>query len=43
MESDYDIYNLANHVFKLIDEEANELSCAEIFYEKNNYINIDIE
>ncbi len=43
MENDYDIYNVANHVFKLIDEGANELIRAEIFYEKNNYINIDIE
>ncbi len=43
MESDYDIYNLANHVFKLIDDKANKLTRAEIFFEKNKYINIDIE
>jgi PmbA protein len=43
MGSDYDIYNLANHIFKLIDDKTNELTRVEIFFEKNKYINIDIE
>jgi PmbA protein len=43
MESEYDIYNLANHLFKLIEEKTNKQTHAEIFIEKNKYINIDIE
>jgi PmbA protein len=43
MENAYDIDNLANFVFKLVNQRTNDLTRAEIFFEKNKYISIDIE
>ena len=43
MESDSDIFGLAKYGLKLIEQNAHELKCAEIFFEKNKYISIEIE
>ncbi|MFX1567312.1 MAG: TldD/PmbA family protein [Promethearchaeota archaeon] len=38
-----DIYSLAEFCFKIIEREISEIKAAEIYFEKNNYINIEIE
>ncbi|MFW9894772.1 MAG: TldD/PmbA family protein [Candidatus Thorarchaeota archaeon] len=43
METDSNIYTLSNFVFKTIEKGTNETTHAEIFFEKNKYISIDIE
>lgn len=43
MESGSDVYTLANHGLKLIEQNAHEFKCAEIFFEKNMYISFEIE
>lgn len=43
MESDSDVFALAKYGLKLIEQNAHELKCAEIFFEKNKYISIEIE
>ena len=43
MEINSDIYSLANHGFKLIEQNSHNLKCAEIFFEKNTYISLEIE
>ena len=43
MKNDYDIYNLAKFIFKLIEQGLSESTRAEIYFEKNKYISIDIE
>ena len=36
MGSEIDVYDLAHHGLKLIEQKASDLQCAEIFFEKNN-------
>ena len=43
MQGDSDIFNLASYGLKLIEQSTHEIKCAEIFFEKNNYISIEIE
>ncbi|MHA2268737.1 MAG: TldD/PmbA family protein [Promethearchaeota archaeon] len=43
MEKDFDIYHLANFVFKIIEQKTNEIIRSEVFFEKDRYISIDIE
>ncbi|MHA2393645.1 MAG: TldD/PmbA family protein [Promethearchaeota archaeon] len=43
MQSDFDVFNLANHGLKIIEQKAIELKSAEIFIERNKYISIEIE
>ena len=43
MGSDIDVYDLAHHGLKLIEQKAFDLQCAEIFFEKNRYLSIEIE
>ncbi|GAG01934.1 unnamed protein product, partial [marine sediment metagenome] len=43
MESGSDVFGLAKYGLKLIEQNAHELKCAEIFFEKNKYISIEIE
>ncbi len=43
MGSEIDVYDLAHHGLKLIEQKASDLQCAEIFFEKNRYISIEIE
>jgi PmbA protein len=38
-----DIYSLADFCFKIIEKEMSEVNTAEIYFEKNQYINIEIE
>ncbi|MFW9826982.1 MAG: TldD/PmbA family protein [Candidatus Thorarchaeota archaeon] len=40
---DSEIYVLAEHCLKFIEKEDSEVKCAEIYFEKSNYINIEIE
>ena len=43
MEINSDIYSLANHGLRLLEQNSHDLKCAEIFFEKNSYISIEIE
>ena len=43
MESDTDIFALANYGLSLIEQKSQEVKCAELFFEKNKYISIEIE
>ncbi|MHA1932434.1 MAG: TldD/PmbA family protein [Promethearchaeota archaeon] len=43
MESDIDVFDLAHHGLKLIEQKTLDLRCAEIFFEENKYLNIEIE
>ena len=43
MEQNSDLYQLAYYGLKLIDTKATEIRCAEIFFEKNKYVNLEIE
>jgi PmbA protein len=43
MECDSDVFSLAEYGLRLIEQKAYELKCAEIFFEKNEYISIEIE
>ncbi|MFX1279496.1 MAG: TldD/PmbA family protein [Promethearchaeota archaeon] len=43
MQSGSDIYSLANYGLKFIEQKAHELKCAEIYFEKNKYISLEIE
>ncbi|MHA2326737.1 MAG: PmbA/TldA family metallopeptidase [Promethearchaeota archaeon] len=43
MESEIDIFDLAYHGLKVIEQKALDLKCAEIFFEKNRYISLEIE
>ncbi|MHA1985910.1 MAG: TldD/PmbA family protein [Promethearchaeota archaeon] len=43
MGSDIDVYSLADHGLKLIEQKAIDLKSAEIFFEKNKYISLEIE
>lgn len=43
MESGSDIYSLATYGLKFIEQKAYELKCAEIYFEKNKYISLEIE
>ena len=38
-----DIFGLANYGLKLVQNKSTNLKCAEIFFSKNNYINIEVE
>ncbi len=38
-----DIHSLAEFCLKLIEKESSEIKCSDIFFEKSNYINIEIE
>ena len=38
-----DIYSLAEFCFKIIETEISEIKTAEIYFEKNSYINIEVE
>ncbi|MFX1419448.1 MAG: TldD/PmbA family protein [Promethearchaeota archaeon] len=38
-----DIYSLAEFCLKLVEKENSEIKCADIYFEKSNYINIEIE
>jgi PmbA protein len=40
---DSDIYNLAEYCLRLIEQLNSSVKCAEIYFEKSNYINIEIE
>ncbi len=40
---DPDIYSLADLCFKSVAKENSETKCTEIYFEKSNYINIEIE
>ncbi|MFX1379354.1 MAG: TldD/PmbA family protein [Promethearchaeota archaeon] len=40
---DSDIYSIADACFKLIDKQNSEIKCTDIYFEKSNYINIEIE
>jgi PmbA protein len=43
MRSNFDVFTLANHVFKVIEQNSPDSIHAEVFFEKNKYINIEIE
>jgi len=43
MDHNSDVYSLANYGLKLAERSNSDLKCAEIFFGKNNYINIEIE
>ncbi len=43
MEQNSDPYQLAHYGLKLIGKKSSEIKCAEIFFEKNRYVNIEIE
>ncbi|MFX1409334.1 MAG: TldD/PmbA family protein [Promethearchaeota archaeon] len=43
MNQNSDVYRLANYGLKLAERSSSDLKCAEIFFGKNNYINIEIE
>ncbi|MFX1478354.1 MAG: TldD/PmbA family protein [Promethearchaeota archaeon] len=43
MKSNSDIFSLANYMFKIIEQNSHDLIHAEVFFEKNKYINIEIE
>jgi PmbA protein len=43
MGSDIDVHGLAHYVIKLIEQKALDLKSAEIFFEKNKYISLEIE
>ncbi|MFX0081378.1 MAG: TldD/PmbA family protein [Candidatus Hodarchaeota archaeon] len=43
MEGDVDVFGLARYGLRLIEQSSHELKCAEIFFEKNKYISIEIE
>ncbi|MFX1530268.1 MAG: TldD/PmbA family protein, partial [Promethearchaeota archaeon] len=43
MQGDSNVFNLAHYGLKLIEQSTHEIKCAEIFFEKNNYISIEIE
>jgi PmbA protein len=38
-----DIHSLADFCLKLVEQESSEIKCTDIFFEKSNYINIEIE
>ncbi|MFX1385749.1 MAG: TldD/PmbA family protein [Promethearchaeota archaeon] len=38
-----DIYTMAELCLKLVEKETSEIKCADLFLEKSNYINIEIE
>ena len=38
-----EIHSLAEFCSKLIEKQSSEIKCSEIFFEKSNYINIEIE
>ena len=38
-----DIFGLANYGLTLVQNKSTNLKCAEIFFSKNNYINIEVE
>ncbi len=40
---DSDIYSIADLCFKLVQKDNSELKCTDIYFEKTNYINIEIE
>jgi PmbA protein len=43
MGSDIDVFDLAHHGLHLIKQKALDLKCAEIFFEKNRYLSLEIE
>ncbi|MFX0028639.1 MAG: TldD/PmbA family protein [Candidatus Hermodarchaeota archaeon] len=43
MQSGSDIYSLANYGLKFIEQNAQDLKCAEIYFERNKYISLEIE
>ena len=43
MEEKIDFYNLATQGLKLAENKNGNIKCAEIFFEKSNYINVEIE
>ncbi|MFX1312781.1 MAG: TldD/PmbA family protein [Promethearchaeota archaeon] len=43
MEQNSDPYQLAHYGLNLIDKKSSDIKCAEIYFEKNKYINIEIE
>jgi PmbA protein len=40
---DSEVYSLADFCFKLIEKENYGIKCTELYFEKSNYINIEIE
>jgi len=43
MEHNSDPYQLASYGLKLIGKKSSDIKCAEIYFEKNKYANIEIE
>jgi PmbA protein len=43
MSGSIDVFSLAKYGLNLSEKKSNNLKCAEIFYGKNEYINIEIE
>ena len=43
MENKIDVYGLAKYSLSIAEKSNSNLRCAEIFFGKNNYINIEIE
>ncbi|MHA2473212.1 MAG: TldD/PmbA family protein [Promethearchaeota archaeon] len=43
MDTNGDIFTLANYGLSLIEQKSQEVRCAELFFEKNKYISIEIE
>jgi len=43
MGNNFDIYDFAHHGLKLAEQKGPNLKCAEIFFEQNSYINMEIE
>jgi predicted Zn-dependent protease len=43
MSTNTDIFTLANYGLGLIEQKSQEVKCAELFFEKNKYISIEIE
>ncbi|KKM88315.1 hypothetical protein LCGC14_1259990 [marine sediment metagenome] len=41
--NDSNIFNLAQYSLDLIEQNCSEITCAEVFFGINEYINIDIE
>ncbi|KKM62612.1 hypothetical protein LCGC14_1519950, partial [marine sediment metagenome] len=41
--NDSNIFNLAQYSLNLIEQKCSEITCAEVFFGINEYINIDIE
>ncbi|MFX0020916.1 MAG: TldD/PmbA family protein [Candidatus Hermodarchaeota archaeon] len=40
---DSEVYSLSDYCFKLVDKENSGIKCTELYFEKSDYINIEIE